>query len=265
MGNRKDHTRADVVKELRDEINALEIFDAEAWLGKSAAFPLMEEGTAGLLDELQRRHGIKGALVSHWLQKKHPVYESNKHLLDNIEGHENWHAVITGLPLFPEDKWFIDSPKVKAVRVYPSTFFFPLADWCTGSLCSMLEEKRMPLFVFHTETNLGDIHGLAKRFPAMKIVLESQVKKIIYHARTVLALMKECPSVYLEISNWHGSGLLEYTAENIGSSRMILGSFMPANDPLVSVGLVLHSNLSLAGKKMIAGGNIREILSGVRT
>jgi len=76
--------------------------------------------------------------------------------------------------------------------------------------------------------------------------------------------MKECPNVYLEISNWYGPGLLEYTAENIGSGRMVFGSFMPANDPLVSIGLVLHSRISHSDKKRIAGGNIRELISEVK-
>lgn len=252
------------MERLQEEISALDIFDAEAWLGKTSFFPLMDEGTPDLLAGLQKRHGIKGALVSHWFLKKYSALESNQYLLKQIAGRPDWQAVITALPLFPEDPWLIDSRQVKAVRVYPETFRFPLVDWCAGSLCAMLVEKAMPLFVFHTETAFRDIHAIAKKFPELKIIVESQTKKIIYHARTALALMKECPNVRLEISNWYSPGLLEYAAQHIGGHRLIFGSFMPANDPLVTIGLLLNSKLSVADKKKIAGGNIRRIISEVK-
>ncbi len=79
-----------------------------------------------------------------------------------------------------------------------------------------------------------------------------------------MALMKECPNVYLEISNWNGPGMLEYAVDNIGSGRLLLGSFMPANDPLAVIGALIYSSLPADDKKRISGGNIREIISEVK-
>lgn len=265
MENMNERDTADWIRKLRDEICGLDFFDAELWIGRSQAFPLMNKGTVDLLESRCRKEGITGGLVSHWLHKRYSPAASNRHLLDSIAGKSGFYAVLTGLPSFPRDNWYFDSPLVKGVRLHPATFFFPLVDWCVGELCGMLTEKRMPLMVFHTETEFRDIYMLAREHPELKIIVESQVKKIIYHGRQVLALMRECPNVYLEISNWYGPGLLEYTSAHIGSHRMVFGSFMPANDPLVSMGLVISSSLPKSDKKRIAGGNIREIIAEVKT
>ena len=259
----------DYIKKLAERVYSLGFFDAEAWLGRTDDFPLMQEGDIDIFRVLLIRHSMKGCLISHWLHKNsfdncYTVKESNEKVVRNIEKLENSYGIITALPLFPKEDWLIDHPKVKAVRIYPDAFSFRLADWCTGSLCDMLVEKKMPLFIFHTEVDFNDLYLTAKKFPQLKIVLESQVRKLIYHARQVLPLMKECPNISLEISNWTGPGFIEYTARSIGSERMVFGSFMPANDPLASMGAVALTELPEADKKKIAGGNILEMIAEVR-
>ncbi len=264
MGKNKSGSRGISREYPAEMISSLEIFDAEGWLGTTSFFPLMDEGTPDLLISLQEKLGMGGMLVSHWLDGRYTPFESNRILIDQTAGRPDWHVVLTALPLFPEEKWFIDAAKVKAVRIYPATFGFAMGDWCAGSLCEMLLEKRMPLFVFHHEADFEDIYRLAKKYPSMNIVIESQAKKIIYSARKALALMKECANIYMETSNWYGPGLLEYMAGNIGSSRLIFGSFMPANDPLAAAGLLAYSDLPRSDRKLIAGGNIRRLISEVK-
>lgn len=261
----------EVEAQLREEARSLDLFDASAWLGRTSAFPLMEEGTPELVENILSRSYINGALVSHWMGREDCSQESNQLLLSEIEGHSNWYATITLNPLFPQDpgspgssEWLWPE-KVKAARVFPATFKYALVDWCVGALCERLIEKRFPLFVFHTETSFQDLYQLARRYPELRIVLESQVKKILYHSRMLLPLMKACPNIYLEISNYCAQGMIEYTVNTLGAERLVFGTFIPANDPFVPLGLLLQAELSQEDKQAIAGGNIRRMISEVRS
>jgi len=256
---------------MREEAESLDLFDASAWLGYTSAFPLMEEGTPERLESVHRKSFIREALVSHWASSGDSSLADNNCLLKGIDGHDNWYATITLNPLFPPDPGSPASAgwtwpkKVKAARVFPAAFRYALTDWCAGSLCELLLERRLPLFVLHTETTFQDLYQIAKRYPKLPIVLEGQTRKIIYHMRMVLPLMKECPNVHLEISNLCSQGMVEYVVQNIGPGQLIFGTFAPANDPLVPLGLLLGANISRDEKRAIAGGNIRRIIKEVHS
>lgn len=256
-------------EQLRREARALDAFDAGSWLGRTPAFPSMKEGTPELLEKIHERVGIGGALVSHWLGSQDCSQEPNGLLLREIEGHDNWYAVLTLQPLFPADPGAPCSPewawpgRAKAARVFPATFRFSLVEWCVGSLCEFLIERRVPLFVFHTETTFQDLYAIAQRYPDLRIVLESQVKKIMYHTRMVLPLLKACPNIYLEISNFCTQGMIEYTVNALGADRLVFGAFVPVNDPLAPLGLLLQADIPQDCKRAIAGGTIRGLISEV--
>ena len=260
---------SDIESELRAQAEGLNLFDASAWLGRTEHFPLMSEGTPSLLQSVQERSYIREALVSWWPEGRGASQESNRALLDAVRGHPGWYATLTVQPLFPADPGSPATPEwvwpaaVRAVRVFPATFQFELVEWCVGSLCELLLERRLPFFVLHTETAWRHVHDLAKRYPDLKIVVESQPKKILYHMRMLLPLMQACPNVHVEISNFCSLGLINYTVNTLGPDRLLFGTFAPANDPLVPLGLLLHADISQEARAAIAGGNIRRILSEV--
>jgi len=149
---------------------------------------------------------------------------------------------------------------VRAARIFPRTHNFPLAPWCAGSLCEWLISRRMPLFVWHTETDWTSLHAFAKAFPGLTIVVESQVRKILYHTRPLFALMRDCHNVHLEISNFAGQGCMEYAVREFGAERLIFASFLPMNDPLAPIGMVLDARISEKEMALIAGGNLRRLV-----
>jgi len=255
---------------LAGEIEALDAFDASAWLGRTNDFPLMCEGTAQLIEAVHARCGIRGALLSHWLCRDDSSQQGNDLLLRAIDGHADWFAALTLHPLLPGQ---IDGPaspdwrwpsNVKAVRVFPASFNYALVDWCVGTLCEILVERRLPLVVIHTETSLQELYELARRYPKLPIILETQVKKISYHARMVLPLLKACPNIRLEMSNYCAHGMIEYTVRALGPDRLVFGTFAPACDPLTPLGLLLQADISWDDKKAVAGANMRQIISEAR-
>ncbi|MFH1009531.1 MAG: hypothetical protein V1800_18800 [Candidatus Latescibacterota bacterium] len=260
----------EATEKLRQEAEALDLFDASSWLGRASDFPLMKEGTPALLAETHQKAYIHGALISHWLGSEDGSQASNQLLLEEIAGHDHWYAILALQPLLPADPGspgcqdWIWPERTRAVRVFPNTFRYALVDWCVGTLCELLIEKQMPLFVFHTETTFQDLYGIAQRYPDLQIVLESQVRKILYHTRMVLPLLRACPNIALEISNFCGQGMIEYTVNALGPERLLFGTFAPANDPLVPLGMLLQANISEEAKRAIAGSTIRHMISEVR-
>jgi len=249
----------------------LRFFDAGIWLGPPAGFPNAVELPPAELGAALHERGLTGGLVSHWWGKTVSAQDGNRVLAAALEGcAEEIYLIWTALPLLPGDEGPLPGvgdlpPQVRAVRLYPKAHNFPLADWCVGSLCEWLIARRMPLFIQHTETDWSSLQRLASAFPALTIVVESQVQKILYHTRALFPLMGACPNVRVELSNFAGQGFVDYAVRQFGAERLIFGSFLPMNEPLVPIGMVLDANISEEEKALIAGGNLRRLVSEVRS
>jgi hypothetical protein len=99
-------------------------------------------------------------------------------------------TVWTGVPLDPPDAGPIPGfsrpdARMRGVRLFPLSHAFLLEDWVVGSLCEWLMRRKLPLFLRHTEIEWGALRSLALRHPGLRIVLETQEKKIIYHTRVL--------------------------------------------------------------------------------
>jgi len=122
----------------------------------------------------------------------------------------------------------------KAVRLFPKSHEFPLADWSVGGLCRWMIEHGLPLFIWHTELQWADLYELAQAFPGLVIVVESQPQKIIYHVRPLHAVMGDCPNVSVEVSNLTNPSF-GWLVGSFGPERFFFGSFLPADDPMRTI------------------------------
>ena len=257
----------EMAEQRRQAASRLLAFDANLWLGRPQGFPLAVEMNLAALRQAMADHFIAGGLVSHWRGKTASPQEGNAALEAGIESAgPNLYVTMTGLPLFPRQGGPLpglgDLPAgVQAVRFFPKTHGFPLTDWGIGSLGKWMIERRLPLFVWHTEVDWQELYAFAKAFPKMAIIVESQTRKIIYHLRPLLALMRDCPNTYVEISNLTGPAF-ELVLQHVGAERLIFGSFLPVSDPLVPLGIVLDTKMSEADRTLIAGGNLRRLIGG---
>ena len=252
---------------LREE---LDFFDAGSWLGDpSSLFPLANETTPRQLQEIHRKWKIRGALVSHWSAWSEGASVANARLAQAMPGMKNCFAVASALPVFPDGNDFLKSKstfskKIRAVRIFPMTHAFSPQSWCIGTLCEELTGRNMPLFIWHTEISWEGLARLADDFPKLTIVVESQYQKILYHTRRLFPLMKARPNVYCEISNIGGFNLLDFGVREIGAERFIFATYLPASDPGVPMGMIMDARISKREKKLIAGGNLRRLTSGVQ-
>ena len=263
--------------ERRQLAESLQPFDANAWLGEPAGFPLAREMQPPELLRALRGCGIQAALVSHWAGFKVAPQAGNGALaqalaLAGTDGAGGTGGALracwTGLPLFPREAGLLPGagslPQVGAVRLFPRSHNFPLASWALGELCSWLTEHRLPLFLWHVEVDWPSLHALATAFPRLAIVVETQTQKILYQNRALFALMKDCPNVHAETSNLAGADFLRWAARELGARRLLFGSFLPVNDPWVALGMILEADLSWEEKRLVAGDNLRRLLPETR-
>jgi hypothetical protein len=250
----------------------LDFFDAGAWLGEPPGFfPLARRMPPRRLLSVLRDWKIRGALVSHWAGWNEGADVANARLAASIPGMKDCFAVATGLPTFPDGNEFLDSgrksafaERLRAVRIFPAAHGFSLERWCIGALCEELTVRNIPLFIWHTEARWEDLARLAGDFAKLNIVVESQYQKVLYHTRRLFPLMKARPNVYCEISNIGGFNLLDFGVREIGAERFIFGTYLPASDPSVPMGMIMDARISTREKKLIAGDNLRRLISGVQ-
>lgn len=240
-------------------------FDASLWLGRPEGFPLVEEMDAGRLAETARGYGICGGLVSHWRSKTVSPQAGNT-ALSECAGSlpAGLFTVMTGLPIMPGEAGPLPGSdgshtSLKGVRVFPRSHGFPLTDWSVGGLCRWMIEQGLPLFIWHTELQWAELYELARAFPGLVIVVESQPQKIIYHVRPLHAVMRDRPNVSVEVSNLTNTSF-GWLVGSFGPERFLFGSFLPANDPLVPIGMLVDSGLPEADQMLIAGGNLRRLI-----
>ena len=259
-----------MVKSHEQLARKLSFFDANLWLGQPEGFPLASRIVLDQLGPMLRKSFISGGLISHWRGKRVSPQDGNKALQAVSERlSDNLYFIWTGLPLYPAESGLLPGTdklpeKVRGVRLFPASHNFPFADWILGSLCDWLIGHKLPLFVWHTEIDWPSLRALALKFPKLTIVVETQTKKILYHSRPLFAIMRECQNTIVETSNFVGPGFIEYAVREFGSDRLIFGSFQPVSDPLVPIGMILDADIPESDKVLIAGGNLRKLISGVR-
>jgi len=249
----------------------LALFDANLWLGKPLFFPLAEELLPSELEPLLGKFHIQGALVSHWDAVRLSAQDGNQALMAASKILPKFvYTVWTGLPTTPREQGPLpgfgpSDPLVRGVRLFPQTHHFQLAPWVVGELCTWCVEHNLPLFLWHVEIRWDDVHAIALAFPRLHIVIETQWQKILYHVRDLLSLLKTCPNVLVESSNFIGQDHITQLVRSFGAERLIFGSFLPVNDPYAAIGMILDADISPQEKALIAGGNLRRLVEEVRT
>jgi predicted TIM-barrel fold metal-dependent hydrolase len=133
-----------------------------------------------------------------------------------------------------------------------------------GELCEWCAGRGMPLFLWHVETRWEEVHALALAFGRLRVVIETQWQKILYHIRDLFSLLKACPNVLVESSNFIGQDHVTQLVRSFGAERLLFGSFLPVNDPYASIGTILDADISPEEKALIAGGNLRRLVGEVR-
>jgi len=250
-------------------MNQLNYFDSFVTVGKPriaqrAAVYEIEE----ILAELRYFHITEALILHRFSFEDHPT-GGNEEVLKITSGKKNLHPVWV---LLPEQTREMPPPEqlvsrmlargVKAARVYPKTHHWSLAEWSAGGLLRALEAHRFPLSIHLDETDWQEIQNLAERHPGLPIIITGALYRT---ARLIYPLFKRHPNLYLEIAGYQIHRGLEGATEAVGARQFLFGSRLPEFTPAAAIMMINYARISDEDRRLIAGDNLRRILSEVRT
>ena len=252
----------------------LSFFDANCMVGRCRLFrPGSFYTTERLLQEMEH-FGISEALVTHALSRENHPLTGNAAILEEVSGHNNLHAVWSALP--PRSR---ELPKphnlivqalendVRAIRLFPRQYFFPLAEWCVGALLDELEEHRIPTFIDPDPdfVNYGSdnfdwdkISEVCMNHPGLPVILSAG--RFRTSNRTLYQLLEKHKHLRIELSGYWLYRGIEFICREFGAGRLIFGTRMPVRDPACTIAMVNYAEISDEEKRLIAGDNLRKLM-----
>lgn len=244
----------------------LDFFDCNCQIGRSGSPVQGGPVTASEIIERLEPMGIRRALVYSALSRElHPA-EGNPAVLEEVKGSPLvpcWVALPAATRELGSPAEFVSAMRangVGAVRLFPATHSFSIAEWCIGSLFEVFEAEEIPVLVDVAQTNWDQIASALAAFPKLRLIL----LRPSYRAdRMLYGLMERYEHLCVETSNYVGSGAVEDVCKRFGSSRLIFGTALPFFEPGSAVSPITYAEVSDEDKQAIAGGNLDKLLSWV--
>ncbi len=261
--------------------DGIEFFDCNCALGRYAAPPMpnLPHTVAELLETLDYS-GIESAVVYHIASWEYDPESGNGFLMEELDGEPRllpqWVLLPHHTGEFPPPAELLESMLAKGVltaRIFPSEkpgppeeagHNFSLAQWSAGPLLTELQERRMPLFIARSQISWDQVHDLCTRYPDLPLVLTS-VPQLSFRAnRHLWPLWEIHENLYIDTSDNHESGRIEWVVKRFGSRPLLFGTGLPRFAPGAPVIAVARADVTLEAKKAIASENLKRLLDAVR-
>lgn len=245
--------------------------DSNCWLsfGEQRGNLYQVTGIGALAGELER-HSISCALVSCTDCIEYDPITGNTRLIDSISAYENLFAAIVMVPEVGFGKGdagrYLDSAihsKAAAVRMFPRKLRHSLKKWQVGDILNCMQQRRVPLMLWHMETGWDMIDSICEEYPDLPVIIEGNDQKLLYHNRYYIPLLKKHENLYLETHNLINDLGIEYLVNEQNIERLVFGTYFPYNDPNSSMMMVTHADIDEKTRQKIAGGNIRMLIDNV--
>lgn len=249
----------------------LDWFDLNCWLGAPTAGRFSSAATASEMRAVLADHGIHRAVLSHTMARDYDPVAGTEILVETIRDDQRFLGAAVIAPDGSSGADFRDyirrliAARIRIVRVFPKMHNFVLSPWCFGPWLSVLEELRIPLVVWHTETTWDAVASVCERHPRLPVIVESSEQKLLYHNRVYSRLLDAFDNFHLEIHNLTGYLGLDDLVRRHGSKRLLFGSGFPLQDPNAVMMLVTHGDISDEDRRNIAHANLERLLGEVET
>lgn len=249
----------------------MRLLDINVMLGPT---PTDAEPSLKTIEDLLRemdRLGIAEALVySSEARYCHPR-EGNWALLKQIEGHR--HRLHPCWLLLPPATSELPAPEelvrqmhdngVRAARLLPGAFGFPLSERVLRPLLEVLEAESIPVIIDLERSHWPElspwdnIFAICETHPRLPVIL---LREGGVTARALYHLWDACPNLYLETSYMQTGRCLEEICERFGAGRLLFGSALPQYDAGGALATMHGSVLTDQQRADIAGNNARRLL-----
>jgi predicted TIM-barrel fold metal-dependent hydrolase len=258
----------------------LEYFDCNAMLGRYFNPAFGQYLTAAELQLEYDQFGVSGGMVYHASARDYSADYGNEALLREIEGraglYPSWVVVPhhTGEMLsISELQRRLKESKVRLVRIFCGRWYFTdsLDRFIYGELLEMLDHHRVPVMVeFDTyEPAAGaldsqvwrDLQTVCESFPELRLILACP--KSTGLNRAIFPLLEKHKHFAMETSGYQLFGGYETLVRRFGAQRLLFGSRLPYMNTCLGMAALQYAEIEDHDKQLIAGGNLRRLLSEV--
>lgn len=254
------------VKEYKQAISEFEVFDTALWWAPDYVETFKVYKKADELFDDHAGYGINGGLITARYAAFNDHIVGTQDAINLISNRKNYYACAV---LTPESFWdetkgveYLKSLKEKGViasRIYPGKFNFSTKEYAIGNMCRALEMMDMPLIVWHIDTGWDAMDEICSNHPNLKVICESMDRKLLYHQRDYISLMKKHENFYLETHNLVLFNEYDVIDKYCGSHHLLYGSYFSYMDPDFSLYPVFSSGLSDEKKQLIYSGNAKRV------
>lgn len=220
--------------------------------------------------------GVAEALVLDCLSVENSPRDGNPRVLEQVKGHARLHPAWVALPPgsdetpAPQDMLnAMRRDKIAALYLLPNQYRFSLSDWCIDELLAPMAAAKVPIFVSYDEvgpyvraedqTDWDAVVRMCQRWPDLPIILSAF--RIRRGQRALYKALDACPNLHLELSGYWLHRGIEYLTQRWDASRLIFGSNWPTDGIGLTMATVACAEIDDAAKRMVAGDNLRRLVS----
>lgn len=260
----------------------LVFFDANCRIGRSVTpNPHAPVTPEDLIREMDYA-GIAEAMVYHAFGAIHLLpAQGNEQLIKDIAGYDRLHPAWILTPwntgeMGPADKLvpvmiqqgvrlarFFFSPYIGYVDYFALFLYRPLLEVLAyHHLPVILEFYQTPTHE-PSPTDWENIVKVCREFPALPLILAGP--KLTMLNRYFYYCFDQFANFHVELSGYQVHQGIEAVCRRFGGNKLIFGSGMPFYSPGQAITYLLSADISEEHRAMIAGGNLRRLLTGGRT
>lgn len=249
-------------------IAGTDIFDVALWWApqNQDAFVIYQDFEIQIQDWYAA--GIKGGIVTHQSAKENDPFIGNEEIIELVRNKENIYACIVLVPemFFDEGKGGRYLARMKAegavaARIFPGNYMHSTREYVLGPMLRVLEKASMPLIVWHIDTGWDAIDRICTDHPKLNVIVESMDRKLLYHARDYMSLMRSHDNFYLETHNLVLFREYENLCKYVGSKHLLYGSYFPYANIDFSLYPIYDSEIDDSDRKAIYSENARRIFT----
>jgi predicted TIM-barrel fold metal-dependent hydrolase len=255
----------------------LAAFDANCTVGRHVRLgPRGPHTTVDLLCDMDR-HGVAEALVVEVIAREGHPAPGNERIIEEAAASPRLHPAWVALPPGAVDEQPKPEELVRRMRehrvgalfLFTGQYAFGLEDWCVDDLVGPLAEARGPLFINPNdfgprgpamdETDWGQVVALCRRWPDLPVIVSE--RRIRRSQRVLYRALDACANLRIELSGYWLYRGIEYVTGRWGPERLVFGSNWPTFGQALTLAPLAAAEISDDAKRMIAGGNLRELVS----
>ena len=250
----------------KQTIAGMDIFDTALWWAPQNVDTFVPYTDWKAQVEAWRAFGMKGGLVTTQTSAKYDAALGNDEAVRLIQGCDDIYACVV---LTPEMFWdaragrqYVEDLRKKgavAARIFPGEYLHSTREYAIGPMLDVLEALNMPLLVWHIDTGWDAMDRICADHPKLKLVVESRDRKLLYHMRDYVSLMRRHENFYVETHNLVLFREYENICGLVGDERLLYGSFFPYMNADFSLYPIYAAEIPEASKRKIFAQNARRI------